>query len=168
MSYELIIPSSLSKSNRVFDLFQQQFKAIGVDLTLKLLDDSTAFSVMTAPNNTYANFQLAYWDWVPLIDPDFILSVLTCAQWGNWSDTGFCNKDYDALYKKQAGQVDPQARLQTVYQMQQMIHEARPYVVLAYNDALNATASNWTGMEDSPQGQFNNLSTDSLVMVHQQ
>ena len=168
MSYELIIPSSLSKSNRVFDLFQQQFKAIGVDLTLKLLDDSTAFSVMTAPNNTYANFQLAYWDWVPLIDPDFILSVLTCAQYGNWSDTAYCNKQYDALYKKQAGQIDPQARLQTVYQMQQMIHEARPYVVLAYNDALNATASNWTGMEDSPQGQFNNLSTDSLVMVHQQ
>ncbi len=167
MSYELIVPTSLSKSNRVFDLFQQQFKAIGVDLTLKLLDDTTAFDVMTAPNNTYANFQLAYWDWVPLMDPDFILSVLTCNQFGGWSDTGYCNKQYDALYAKQAVQVDPQQRLQTVYQMQQMIAAARPYVVLAYNDALTATAPGWTGLEDNPQGQFNALSTDSLVQVHQ-
>ncbi|MFZ0323356.1 MAG: ABC transporter substrate-binding protein [Actinomycetes bacterium] len=167
MSYQMIVPSSMSKSSRVFDLFQQQFKGVGIELSLKLLDDSAAFDAITAPDNTYANFDLAYWDWVPLIDPDFILSVLTCDQYGGWSDTGYCDPKYDALYAKQASQIDPAARVDTVHQMQQMIHEARPYVVLAYNNALNATAPGWSGLEDSPQGQFNNLSTDSLVNVHQ-
>jgi peptide/nickel transport system substrate-binding protein len=167
MSYEFIVPSSMDKANRVFQLFQQDFAAIGVKIDLKLLDDTAAFNAMTAPDNTYANFDMAYWDWVPLIDPDFILSVLTCNQYGNWSDTGYCNKTYDQLYQKQASQVIPQDRLQTVYQMQQMIAKDRPYVVLAYNNAITAVTKQWTGLVSSPQGPFNSLSTLSLINVHQ-
>lgn len=166
MSYQMIIPSSLDKATAIFQILQDGFKQIGVDLNVKLLDASAAFSAITAPDNTYAEFDLAYWDWVPLIDPDFILSVLTCEQYGGWSDTGYCNKKYDQLYAKQATQTDPQARLQTVYQMQQMIHQDRPYIVIGYDDAINATAPGWTGLVASPQGQFNALSTDSLVNVN--
>ena len=39
---------------------------------------------MVAPDNKYLEFDLAMWDWVPEIDPDFILSVLTCEQYGGW------------------------------------------------------------------------------------
>jgi hypothetical protein len=62
-------------------------------------------------------------------------------------------------------QIDPQERLQTVYAMQQMINRDRPYIVIGYNDMTNATAAGWTGMVDSPQGQFNSLSIDTLVNV---
>ena len=51
-----------------------------------------AFDAITAPNNKYLGFDLAMWDWAALIDPDFMLSVVTCAQYGGWSDTGFCDK----------------------------------------------------------------------------
>jgi peptide/nickel transport system substrate-binding protein len=165
MSYEMIIPSSLDKASRVFQIFQQQFKAIGVDLSVKLLDASAAFAAITAPDNTYADFDLAYWDWVPLMDPDFILSVLTCDQYGGWSDTGYCNKQYDQLYAKQAIQVNVQDRLKTIYEMQQIINRDRPYIVLAYVNAINATATGWSGMENNPQGQFNSLSTGTMVNV---
>ena len=42
------------------------------------------------------------WDWVALVDPDFMLSVVTCDQWNGWSDTGYCNKEYDKLYAQQS------------------------------------------------------------------
>ena len=48
---------------------------------------------------------------IPLIDPDFILSVMTCAQFGDWSDTGYCNKTYDTLYAQQGLAVDQSKRV---------------------------------------------------------
>ena len=42
------------------------------------------------------------WDWVGYVDPDFMLSVVTKGQWCSWSDTGWDNPAYDALYE-QAG-----------------------------------------------------------------
>ena len=50
--------------------------------------------------NGQYDFDLAMWDWFPAADPDFILSVLTCDEWGNWSDAGYCNHDYDKLYDR--------------------------------------------------------------------
>jgi len=167
MSYTVIVPNSLDKGSRWFQIMQQQFQAIGVQLQAKFLDDSAAFAAVTEPHNTYANFDLALWDWVPMIDPDFILSVLTCEQFGGWSDTGYCNKKYDALYAKQATQINPQDRVKTVYEMQQMIHRDRPYIVLEYSDATAAWSPKWTGLVPSPQGPLNPLSTASLINVHQ-
>lgn len=167
MSYTVIVPNSLDKAARWFQIMQQEFQAIGVQLQAKFLDDSAAFAAITEPKNTYANFDLALWDWVPLMDPDFILSVLTCDQFGGWSDTGYCNKKYDQLYAKQATQINPQDRLKTVYEMQQMIHRDRPYIVLEYSNATAAWSPKWTGMVPSPQGPLNPLSTASLINVHQ-
>ena len=41
------------------------------------------------------------WDWVGYVDPDFVLSVVGCDQYGGWSDTAYCNPAYDKLYQKQ-------------------------------------------------------------------
>ena len=38
---------------------------------------------MGAPDFKYLDFDLAMWDWVPGMDPDFILSVLGCDQYGS-------------------------------------------------------------------------------------
>ena len=39
-----------------------------------------------------------------------MLSVVTCAQYGGWSDTGYCNKAYDAMYSQQAADADQAKR----------------------------------------------------------
>ena len=67
------------------------------------------------------------WDWFPLTDPDFMLSVLTCDSFGVWNDTGYCSKAYDNLYSQQSAAMNPAQRQQMVYQMQQMI-ASRPAV----------------------------------------
>ena len=116
MSYEVITPTDLSSANRTFQILQPDFRKIGVQLTQKALDSTAAFDAMTAPDGKYANFDLALWDWVGLIDPDFMLSVVTCDQWSGWSDTGFCDKKYDAMYSKQQLTPDQTKRRDVVWQ----------------------------------------------------
>jgi peptide/nickel transport system substrate-binding protein len=167
MSYSVIFPhAETGPGDRAFLIIQSDFRKIGVRLTQQPLDDTAAFNAITAPGTKYLNFDLAMWDWVPNIDPDFILSVLGCNQYGSWSDTGYCNPAYDKLYQEQGVTINPRKRLQIVDQMQQMIYNARPYIVLTYDDEIDAWSPHFAGFVESPQSFFNELSLLSLDSVH--
>jgi peptide/nickel transport system substrate-binding protein len=167
MAYEVITPTDLHSANRTFQILQPDFRKIGVQLTQKALDSTAAFDAMTAPDGKYANFDIALWDWVGLIDPDFMLSVVTCDQWEGWNDSGFCDKTYDAMYSKQQLTPDQAQRKDQVWQMQSYLAEKKPYLWIASLDHLAATSKKWTGLLESPQGPFNSLSKISLSSVHQ-
>jgi peptide/nickel transport system substrate-binding protein len=166
MAYEVITPTDLHSANRTFQILQPDFRKIGVQLTQKALDSSAAFDAMTAPNGKYANFDIALWDWVALIDPDFMLSVVTCDQYEGWNDSGFCDKKYDAMYSKQQLTPDQAKRRDLVWKMQQYLQVKKPYLWLATLDHISATSKDWTGLVESPQGPFNALSKLSLSSVH--
>jgi peptide/nickel transport system substrate-binding protein len=167
MAYDVIAPTSVQSVPRTFQIIQSSFSKIGVQLRQKALDATAAFDLMTAPNGKYLNFDLALWDWVALIDPDFMLSVVTCAQYGGWSDSGFCDKKYDRMYSQQQLTPDQDKRRAIVWKMQKYLHDQRPYIWLAAQDAVHALSSKWTGLVPSPQGPFNSLSKASLTSVHQ-
>ena len=167
MSYEVVAPTDVQSIPRTFQILQTDFKKIGVQLKQQALDSSAAFAKMTAPNNTYQDFDLAMWDWTALIDPDFMLSVVTCAQYGGWSDSGYCDKNYDKMYSEQ--QVAPTAakRRQIVWAMQAKLYKDRPYLWLANDDSVAANSSKWADFQNTAQGPFNELNIQSLTQVHQ-
>jgi peptide/nickel transport system substrate-binding protein len=166
MEYEVVFPlDEAGAGDRAFRIMQQGFEEIGISLIQKRLDTNAAWNAMY-DNGKYI-FDLAMWDWFPAADPDFILGVLTCDQWGNWNDTGYCSDEYDALYADQKSATDPQERQQIVFQMQQMAFEDRPYIILTYDMRLDSWSPRWEGLVPSVQGIFNNFSTQSLTSVHQ-
>jgi peptide/nickel transport system substrate-binding protein len=166
MAYDVVFPQDEEGAgDRAFQIIQQGFKQIGVELTQKKLDDNAAWDAMYGDGKYH--FDLAMWDWFPAADPDFILGVLTCDQYGNWNDTGYCSAAYDKLYEEQKSTVDPRQRQQIVFQMQQMVFNDRPYIILTYDERLDAWSPNWQGFVESTQGIFNNFSTQSLTSVHQ-
>ena len=167
MSYEVIVPNDLTGVDRTFQIIQADFQKIGVELKQRSLDSSAAFDVITAPDGKYLNFDLAMWDWVPLIDPDFMLSVVTCAQYNGWSDSGYCNKAYDAMYSQQGTTLDQAKRRQVVWAMQDKLFKERPYILLNYENWISAHSKGWAGFVSSPQGDFNSLSKESFTKVHQ-
>ncbi len=167
MSYEVITPTDLSSVNRTFEIIQTDFRKIGVELKQRALDSSAAFDAITSPSGKYLDFDLAMWDWVALVDPDFMLSVVTCDQYNGWSDSGFCDKTYDALYAKQQVTPDQAKRRAIVWQMQRYLQARKPYLWIATEDFVTAVGSNWAGLVYSPQGPFNSLSKLSLTSVHQ-
>jgi peptide/nickel transport system substrate-binding protein len=166
MAYQVITPTSVPSANRTFQIMQPDFRKIGVQLTQKALDGTAAFAQMSGPNNTYQGFDLALWDWTALIDPDFMLSVVTCAQYGGWSDSGFCDKHYDSMYSQQQLTPDQNARRQLVWKMQKYLYDKRPYIWLANDDSVAAVSPSWAGFVNTPQGPFNELSILSLTSVH--
>jgi peptide/nickel transport system substrate-binding protein len=168
MSYEVITPTDLPSVNRSFQIIQPDFRKIGVQLSQRALDSTAAFDAITAPDNKYLKFDLAMWNWVALIDPDFMLSVVTCAQYGGWSDSGYCNKRYDNMYSQQQLTPNQAKRRQIVWQMQKYLATQRPYLWLAEEDAVWAVSKSWGGLVASPQGPFNSISKLSLTRVHQQ
>ena len=165
MSYQVIFPSS-GASERTFEIIQHELSTVGIKLTLRTMDGSAAWNAITAPNGKYLNYDLSMWDWVPLVDPDFILSVMTCDSWNDWNDTGYCNPAYDKLYQKQSTEMDLAKRHQTVDQMQQMIYQDKPYIVLDYLNIVDSWSKSWDGFVESPQGLYNALSKESLLSVH--
>jgi peptide/nickel transport system substrate-binding protein len=167
MSYSVITPSDMQSADRTFQIMQPDFRKIGVELKQRALDSSAAFNEISAPDSKYLNFDLAIWDWVAVADPDFMLSVVTCAQLGGWSDSGYCNKKYDALYSKQQLTPDKKARQRIVWQMQKILYDDRPYIWLYQLDQVDATSPKWTGLVDSFMGPFNQFNRLSMTEVHQ-
>lgn len=156
MKYEIITPTSLDFNvNRMFEIVKEGFAKLGVKATQKVGGDSTASYALetdskcdAAKNIGYSKFDIAMWDWLPVIDPDFQLSVVTKGQWCSWSDTGWDNPAYDALYTKQGTIVNPAKRRALVYKMQKMVYDNFVYTQLTNHLGLDATSTKWTGFQN--------------------
>ena len=153
MEYEIMVPNSLNfNGEREFEIVKEGFANAGVDVTIQPGGDSTAaYAIETGDNcdaaksTGYDKFDIAMWDWVGYVDPDFQLSVVTKGQWCSWSDTGWDNPEYDKLYEKQGTTVDPAERRQIVYQMQQMIWDNFVYTQLVNLQDIEAHSKAWDG-----------------------
>src|SRR5205085_2673295 len=140
--------------NRVISVVFSGYAKAGVKVTQKVGGDSTAsYAVETgskcdaSKSVGYTGYDIAMWDWIGYIDPDFMLSVVTKDQWCSWSDTGWDNPAYDRLYEQQGSTVDPQARQQIVDQMQQMVYDQFLYTQLVNEVYIDAHTKRWTGIE---------------------
>jgi peptide/nickel transport system substrate-binding protein len=155
MAYDIMTPTSLDfNGNREFQIIQQGFKKAGVKVTQYSGGDSTqAYAYETgskcdaAKSIGYTKYDMALWDWVGYVDPDFMLSVVTKGQWCSWSDTGWDNPAYDKLYVQQGETVNPAKRKQIVWKMQKMVYDNFLYTQLVNEQAIDAHSTKWTGFD---------------------
>jgi peptide/nickel transport system substrate-binding protein len=146
MSYEMIVPGSLNyNGDRYFEIIKDNWAQVGVELKNKPGGDTAqAYALETAGD--YTKFDLAAWDWVGYIDPDFMLSVMTKDQWYSWNDTGYNDPAYDRMYEKQATLVDPQERRDLVWKMQAKLGRERPYIHTVQEEIIMAYRDEWSGI----------------------
>jgi peptide/nickel transport system substrate-binding protein len=168
MDYEVVFPTEENGTgDRTFQLIKAGFKKIGINITQRKMDPDAATEAIEAPDGKFEDYDLAMWNWVPPVEPDFLLSVMTCDQRGNNSDSGYCNAEYDAMYQKQGTLLDDQQRRAEINKMQKWLFDARPYIVLNYPNVIEAHSPKWDGFVLSPlMGSVNNLSTETLLTVH--
>ncbi|MEX0832830.1 MAG: ABC transporter substrate-binding protein [Actinomycetota bacterium] len=173
MSYELMSQNGLPGINRVAEILKEDWAKVGVEVKHRPLEYNALWEANQAPINDktgigeYTEFDIILWDWVPLQDPDFMLSVTLCNQLSIWSDTAYCNKDYDKMYDTQGITVDQKERKDIVWQMQDILYRDKPYIVMYYLESLFAHSPEWEGFVPSPQGPINDLNRDTLLQVHQ-
>jgi peptide/nickel transport system substrate-binding protein len=155
LTFRLYGRSSSETSSRTVPYVAGWLQQIGIKASVKLVSEDNLTDILG--KGTYDLFE---WGWVVEPDPDYQLSTFTCASrsykdsgsiYANLSDSFYCNKDYDALYEKQAGQIDVNERTATVKQMQQMLYDDAPYAITAFYDDLEAYRSDrWTGFTPQP------------------
>jgi peptide/nickel transport system substrate-binding protein len=119
---------------------------IGVSLKTEAVNDSKLGDIW------YANdYDLYIWGWGVEPDPNFQLSTYTTDQCGVWSDTCYSNQEYDRLFEEQQKAAGLEEREALVDQLQQILYEDRPELVLWYDNYLQAYRSDkWTGFVKQP------------------
>jgi peptide/nickel transport system substrate-binding protein len=169
MDYQLIFATDeRGAGDRAFQIIQNNFAKIGIKITQQVMDGEAAWTAIVGPDEDYPTYDLAMWDWVPPLDPQFILSVVTCDSWGFFSDSGYCDSSYDEMFLKQGTLTDPAERHAFINEMQQKLFDDRPYIILNYPHVIEAHSPKWDGFVLSPvMGSVNSLSTETLLNVHQ-
>ncbi|WP_245816010.1 ABC transporter substrate-binding protein [Lentzea albidocapillata] len=137
----------IGRAGRAYDeqaseYLKRSMSDIGVPLDVRLVSDN-----QLNESTTVATYDLAFSGWSTNIDPDFVLSLHTCAQRpgadgkGGTTDTYFCDETYDRLYAQQLSEFDEDRRVEIVKQMQARFYDQVPAVVLAYENALEGYRS---------------------------
>jgi len=146
MEYEVIVPQDVNGIDREFEIIKTGWADLGVSIVQKSLDATAAWNAVIAPDSKYLDFDIVMWTWGAYPDPDFMLSVPTCAQYGGWNDTGYCNPAYDKLYAEQGITLDPEQRKAIVWEMQAILFKDKPYIWTARQQLLFAYGSKWGGL----------------------
>jgi peptide/nickel transport system substrate-binding protein len=121
---------------------------LGIKVQYSVLDAGALLArIWNFKGNTYApDFDLYVDSWLGYVDPGETLMAETTAQIGGTNEPSWSNARYDALCATQAAELDPQKRQAIIWQMQQLMYEQTPWVVLAYPDYFEAyNTAKWTG-----------------------
>jgi peptide/nickel transport system substrate-binding protein len=165
LEFRLIAIESTSVDVRAAQLFRDAAAAVGIKLDLSTLDENTLGNTVY---NTHApDWDIFVWGWdsgVP--DPDYMLGVPLCNQIGGNNDVFYCDKSYDAAYDRQATTIDPVARKVITEQMQQQFYGDAAYLVMWYQDKLQAYRTDtWTGWAEINGGIVFNFTRDNYLHV---
>jgi peptide/nickel transport system substrate-binding protein len=165
LEFRLIAIESTTVDVRAAELFVDDAAAVGVKLDLQTMDENTLGN--TVYNTKDPDWDIFVWGWDSgVADPDYMLGIVLCSQIGGNNDVFYCNHKYDQLYAQQATTVDEAARAKIVDQMQQMYYDSGTYIVMWYQDKLQAYRTDtWKGWTETPGGLVFNFTRDNYLKV---
>jgi peptide/nickel transport system substrate-binding protein len=152
--------------DRAFQIIQQNLKAIGISVTQKSLDPNAWLAADYGSNNSYNTFDMGLETNAALLDPGFNLLYFSCTDLGSYNWSGFCNKQYEGLYKKQSQIIDPTQRKPVVDQLQELSQKLVPAAIILYTQTVDAHQKGWTGFGANPNGSINYFSKLTFTSIH--
>ena len=123
-------------------------KQLGLKITLSAMDSGALDAAMTNTKGSAMapDFDIVVWDLVGNYDPGQTVYYFTTSQLGINNDYYWSNPTYDKLAVAQASTVDTQQRKDIIWQMQQIMYQQTPDIVLNYPEDLEAVnTTKWTG-----------------------
>jgi peptide/nickel transport system substrate-binding protein len=124
------------------------FKQLGLKIDFSVIDyGAMAARVWNFDGSTYdPQFDLYVSDWIGYTDPGPTLTAFTTSMIGSINETGWSNAQYDKLAVQQETTLDLQTRKDRIWQMQQIMYQQAPWIVLTYPYLLEAyNTDRWTG-----------------------
>ena len=144
------------QSQTMGKLITDWWEKLGVAIAFSVVDNGVLIDGgYNYVGDTYTpDYDMYIWQWQPSgSDPGRRLGYFRTEQIENSNDACWSNPEYDALWKQQAQELDPQARKAIAYQMEEIFYGESPYIVLTYPKTLQAwNTSRWDGWTRIPQG----------------
>jgi peptide/nickel transport system substrate-binding protein len=146
MELRFVVRSEAPETIDAGEFIVEWLRDIGVSLKTEAVNDSKLTDIW------YANdYDMYIWGWGVEPDPNFQLSTYITSQCGVWSDTCYSNSEYDQLFQEQQKASSVEERASIIDQMQQILYDDRPEIVLWYDNYLQAYRSDkWTGFVRQP------------------
>ncbi|HEV3360561.1 MAG TPA: ABC transporter substrate-binding protein [Pseudonocardiaceae bacterium] len=158
LTLTLIGDASQTQDSQEAQYIKGWLQAVGIGVNINLVSSNKLNDLTNA-----GDFDLAFSGYGVDPDPDYVLSIQTCAQrpnaqgLGGTTESFFCNAQYDQLYAKQLSDMDPAKRAGDVKQMEQIFYDQVPEVTLLYKNNLEAYRSDrWApfAIQPDPGGQI--------------
>jgi peptide/nickel transport system substrate-binding protein len=165
MSFDFIAQSSNVLTLRIAEVTSQMFLEIGVQANVIAVEDST-WEEAVWPGFDVANgrnYDMSTWGWSPPVQaiPLRMANLLSSDPGVGWLNlTGFSNERIDELSTQLLGEIDPAASAAILSEMQAIVADELPFLLLLYPDGAYAF---WTEAYDgwvfmTGQGVFHKLS----------
>lgn len=123
---------------RIMEIISDGLAQVGISAPSTLMDEDSLIALYPA-----FDFDLVYWGWGLDPDPDFAMLIFTCDQRdeGGWSDSGYCDEEFEQMYLEQGITVDHETRRQLIWKMQEKLFNDRPYILLTNAKSVQAFRS---------------------------
>lgn len=162
LNFRMHWPSDSIDAPRMAELLSEMWLEVGVKTELQAVEPDA----LTSECCPAFDFDIILWGWGSDPDPNLLLGVHTTAEIPNgYNETGYSNPEYDALFDQQSVELDPQKRLEIVWQMQQIAFDDVVYIIPYYEQAVQAYRTDrFTGwITDSTKVELSDVS--SLVVI---
>jgi len=131
LRFDLWVSPEWGPDIAVFDLWSAWLKKVGIELNPSLMDCGTLWNTLLG-----GNYDIMSEPW-QCSTADFQLYALTSAAIAaEWSDTGYSNAEYDALYEAQRRASNFEERKEIIWKMQEMVYRDLPYDILDYQQLI--------------------------------
>ncbi|MFF3907571.1 ABC transporter substrate-binding protein [Streptomyces sp. NPDC001848] len=137
LTYRMLCHATDPNDKAVGQYLKEWWGKLGIGLTLNCLDNVTDPWLA-------GKYDLAFDGWSVNPDPDFVLSIHTCAALPATpkdtaaTDNFICDKAYDDLYARQLAEYDPVRRAALVKQAESRLYDLGYMNVMAYPNAVEA------------------------------
>jgi peptide/nickel transport system substrate-binding protein len=156
--FELAYDGSETTEKRAVTLIRAWARDVGIQIDVRVYatDKLINLEFNKADGKLTPDFDTEIWSIGGDPTPEFLLSLFTKAQIGVWNDSGFVNKQYEALYKAELSARSSGTREANIHTLQRIAARQLPYIELYEADDIGAvntrTWTNWT-TQPSPGGQ---------------
>ena len=133
LSFTVLIRGESPDGQKAAKLMKEWFKEAGIDLKVETIDEG-----MLTDKILEGDFDLFMWGWFVDIDPSSILKIMTTDEIMSWNDCFYSNSKFDEIFKRQQFTLDPEERQELIFELQRMVYEDAPYIIISYDPELQA------------------------------
>jgi peptide/nickel transport system substrate-binding protein len=138
INLRLTWPDSEAEHATDAQFITEWFGQLGITVTGAVTEEGKLIDDVTGPPAGPADYDIYMWGWTGDPDPNSLLTFFQTSEIGSSSDSYYSNPQYDQMYTQQKAESDPTKRHDILAQMQQLVYNEAPYIILYYDAELHA------------------------------